>query len=630
MITSCSIVLLDAEKDLQVLKADIGEPCGVDATWSYDSVNKTLTISGSGATDDYTLTSPAPWDGFEIITVNIGAEITKIGDYAFYGCTSLLFIRNASDALVIGDGAFVLGNERLPVTCYVTAPVGWEIPDNDYTNFEYSTKNWYAITWIMNALGWSVTSPTTYSPEGDIVDLRRWSWNTTLDLYIDDIFYAENVYTMPAKNVTFRFENKDVAANYTVKFLNADGSIFSKSTVAWGTIITIPDEVPVKVSTGSEVFTFAGWDGYTEGMAIHNNTIFEPIFTSVPRQYTVEFVSEGYVIWSGQVEYGTFIRIPIPDPEKESTIEHSYEFNGWSGYPIDGMLVESLVGNDGKITFVAEYVQSPRYYKISFTGYDSPRQLYLEYGALIVPPLENPIKASTSTVEYTFYAWEGHTPGMRAYGDMTFKPIFAAVPIIDPQNPDIVNGTLVINVGDSEKIEISLATFDAIIDAAPANGAEIAAGDISLEVDMTLLKYLRDKMNDGENLVMTMSPVNTSSLNKEMRDVIGDCPVYDISFGDIKSFDGGKLKIGLKYAGENIDGMKVWCVGEDGSVEAFDCIYRDGSLYFETEHLSYYAVVYDPSPVPPGVPEDNTLFLVAGLLSITIAALVAAFFFARQ
>lgn len=66
----------------------------------------TLTISGTGAIDDYTtsfnLVSVYPG----MTSVVIGDGITSIGDYTFYGCTSLAIATIASSVTYIGDGAF--------------------------------------------------------------------------------------------------------------------------------------------------------------------------------------------------------------------------------------------------------------------------------------------------------------------------------------------------------------------------------------------------------------------------------------------------------------------------------------------------------------------------------------------
>mgnify|MGYP002310419913 CR=1 FL=1 len=65
--------------------------CGTEAFYSYDDVTKTLTINGTGAIKDYTLSSVAPWYDYceQIESIVIESGITGIGSYAFYWCKGL-------------------------------------------------------------------------------------------------------------------------------------------------------------------------------------------------------------------------------------------------------------------------------------------------------------------------------------------------------------------------------------------------------------------------------------------------------------------------------------------------------------------------------------------------------------
>ena len=61
--------------------------CGPSAYWSFDSSTGTLTISGSGAMNDYEYGNDYPWMDYcnSIQTIVIGDQITQIGRYAFTG-----------------------------------------------------------------------------------------------------------------------------------------------------------------------------------------------------------------------------------------------------------------------------------------------------------------------------------------------------------------------------------------------------------------------------------------------------------------------------------------------------------------------------------------------------------------
>ena len=98
--------------------------CGQNLTWSFDTTTDVLTISGNGAMDDYPssadstyidgglnihIHSTAPWDSIasRIKQVQIGNNVTSIGNYAFAICTGLTSITIGNSVTSIGEYAFV-------------------------------------------------------------------------------------------------------------------------------------------------------------------------------------------------------------------------------------------------------------------------------------------------------------------------------------------------------------------------------------------------------------------------------------------------------------------------------------------------------------------------------------------
>lgn len=83
--------------------------CGENVTWSFDEANGVLTISGSGAMNDYTADKLPAYSRFadKIKEIVIDDKITKIGAYAFYNMSvSGMFIPEAVEE--IGENA--IGN----------------------------------------------------------------------------------------------------------------------------------------------------------------------------------------------------------------------------------------------------------------------------------------------------------------------------------------------------------------------------------------------------------------------------------------------------------------------------------------------------------------------------------------
>lgn len=71
--------------------------CGDNLTW--DLTDGVLTISGTGAMEEYDLAANVPWYNyrFSINSVTINDGVTSISDYAFYDCSSLTSINVSTD-----------------------------------------------------------------------------------------------------------------------------------------------------------------------------------------------------------------------------------------------------------------------------------------------------------------------------------------------------------------------------------------------------------------------------------------------------------------------------------------------------------------------------------------------------
>ena len=82
--------------------------CGKNVLWEYDADLKVLTISGSGAMEDYSPTKEAPWNAYyeELEMVDVQPGVTRIGAYAFSGYKSLNEVNLPKTLLSIGSSAF--------------------------------------------------------------------------------------------------------------------------------------------------------------------------------------------------------------------------------------------------------------------------------------------------------------------------------------------------------------------------------------------------------------------------------------------------------------------------------------------------------------------------------------------
>ena len=89
-----------------------------DCTYTLDTSAGTLVISGTGAMADYSSSSSIPWHSYRsyVKTVTIEDGVTSIGDYAFYGCTSLTSVTIGSSVTSIGSAAFCVCTSLSSIT----------------------------------------------------------------------------------------------------------------------------------------------------------------------------------------------------------------------------------------------------------------------------------------------------------------------------------------------------------------------------------------------------------------------------------------------------------------------------------------------------------------------------------
>ena len=88
--------------------ADIGGSCGAHVTWSLNTTTGVLTVSGTGAVNDYSYSSnlsPLKGDS-RVKSLVVEQGVTTIGNYFLYQCTNLTSVSLPDGLQSIGNGAF--------------------------------------------------------------------------------------------------------------------------------------------------------------------------------------------------------------------------------------------------------------------------------------------------------------------------------------------------------------------------------------------------------------------------------------------------------------------------------------------------------------------------------------------
>ena len=106
ILLTMAVVLCCAPAFAEIKTINCGDPneAGNTVIGQYDDETKVLTISGNGKMKDYTSSGSREWK--DACSVIIEDGVTRIGNYAFYNCSSLTEITIPNSVSSIGNAAF--------------------------------------------------------------------------------------------------------------------------------------------------------------------------------------------------------------------------------------------------------------------------------------------------------------------------------------------------------------------------------------------------------------------------------------------------------------------------------------------------------------------------------------------
>lgn len=180
---------------------------------------------------------------------------------------------------------------------------------------------------------------------------------------------------------------------YTVTFLDEDGTEISSGVYHYGDAIEIPAD-PTKAPDGVDTYTFTGWDA-----EVRNTCVGDAVYTATYAPlYRVLFrYEDGSVIFTGIFHRGQEVTVPDA-PTKGSDETYSYTFSGW-----DKEVAQIC---NGHVTYTAVFEPTYIDYTVVFRdddGTELSSGIY-HYGDLVQPPAD-PSKIGTDHL-YTFSGWD--------------------------------------------------------------------------------------------------------------------------------------------------------------------------------------------------------------------------------
>ena len=217
-------------------------------------------------------------------------------------------------------------------------------------------------------------------------------------------------------NATYTATYTSAVNNYTVRFVNDDGTDLQSSLVAYGDMPSYTSQAPTKAADAQYTYTFAGWS--PEITSVTGDVTYTAYYSSTVNKYTVTFVDEnGAELESGEVPYGTTPQYTGALPTKAATAQYTYTFDGWT---------PEFTAVTGDATYTATYTSAVINYMVKFVNDDGTelQSGLVAYGETPVYSGETPTKATDTQYTYTFSGWSSTI--VEVTGDATYTATYSS------------------------------------------------------------------------------------------------------------------------------------------------------------------------------------------------------------
>ena len=196
-------------------------------------------------------------------------------------------------------------------------------------------------------------------------------------------------------DTTYTATYDPVYIEYTVKFLDWNGSLLQERTYHYGDTI-IPAADPARENDETYIYTFKGWN--KDVGSCTGNMTFTAQYDTAYIEYTVIFKNyDGTVISRKTYHYGDALELPA-EPSRSADETYTYRFKEWEN------LSSTCIGNAEYMAIFEEiYIE----YTIIFEDYNGTilsEKTYL-YGDEIQIP-DNPIRPADEVYQYEFAGWD--------------------------------------------------------------------------------------------------------------------------------------------------------------------------------------------------------------------------------
>lgn len=312
-----------------------------------------------------------------------------------------------------------------------------------YTAEFTATRRSYTVTW----LNWDGNILDTDTVEyGQIPSFASIPSRPASDEYTYTFSGWDNTPAAVTEDVTYTATYSQTTNQYTVTWLDEDGTEPQSGLVDYGTMPTAPAD-PTKAATAQYTYTFSGWSPAVA--SVTGDAVYRAAYSSTVNKYTVTWYEEDgvTVIETEEVEYG---KVPLAPAAaaKENTEQYSYTFSGWKNGETT-YIPASIPAVTGEVSYIAQYAQTTNKYTVTwkdFNGSVLEEDALVEYGA--APSFSSTSKLTTEDAnsDYKFLGWYLSTDAEKTVVDLAAQTVTGNVTYIAKYNVSSKARTVTINV----------------------------------------------------------------------------------------------------------------------------------------------------------------------------------------
>ena len=240
---------------------------------------------------------------------------------------------------------------------------------------------------------------------GESLSSAKYKWGDEIEAPTAPIKSGDSTYeyvfagwdkdVSPCKgDATYKATYERVAIDYTVRFLDEDGSVLSEAVYHYGDTVAVPNVSDHE--DDSYRYIFAGWDKTVT--ACTGDAVYTAKYTKMAKGFVVSFRDYDGTLISA-VTYSVGDAVTAPDaPVRAADNTYTYAFAGWD---------KPVTACDGDATYTATYTAAYVEYTVTFRDHDGSviSEGVYHYGDAVTAP-NAPARDANEVYRYEFAGWD--------------------------------------------------------------------------------------------------------------------------------------------------------------------------------------------------------------------------------